>query len=198
MGIEALRQFAVNRAGDVEEITWSLYDFAVYAAAGQTGLTLFQSPLGQNGKTIIDTNLDSAGAVPKGQNFLVQGISIEFFPGVPIESVAMNDYVDDVQDVLSGGALEFTVGSKKYVKQSPLGLFPPTYGQEGYAAATTAAQNIVFGQNKGKLYEIIPVDLTSNQNFKVELVWPTVVALPSAVAGRIGCRLHGRLFRNAQ
>lgn len=198
LGYQALKQYAVNRAGDFEEIAWSLYDFTTYAAAGQTVLTLFQSPLGQNGKTIIDTNLDSAGSVPKGQNFMVQAVSVEFFPGVSIEAVAMNDYVDDVQQIIEGGALAFTVGSKRYINQSPLGLFPPTYGQEGYSAMTTAAQSVTYGRNKGKLYEIIPVDLVSNQNFKVELTWPTVVALPSGVAGRIGVRFHGRLYRNVQ
>ena len=204
MGIDSIKQFAVNRADDVEEITWSLYDFVPYAAAGQTILTLFQSQLGASGKTLLDTNMDTSGAVPKGQNFLVQGICVEFFPSVAIESPAgMLDYADDVQAVLASGILTFTVGSKKYTVQSPLGQFPPSYGQEGYAAIgadsdDTALTSVIYSRCSGQLHEIIPIDLISNQNFKVELSWPAVVALPSGVAGRIGVRLVGRLFRNAQ
>lgn len=204
LGYEAIKQYAVNRPDGAEEIMWSLYDFQNYAAAGQSVLTFFQDPVGAAGKTLIDTNMDTAGAVPKGQNFMVQAVCVEFFPGVAIESsLGLLDYVDDVQQVLESGILTFKVGSKEYIRQSPIGQFPPCYGQEGYAAMgadsdDTELSTVVYGRNAGKLYEIIPIDLVSNQNFAVSINWPALVALPSAAIGRMGVRLIGRLYRNMQ
>lgn len=202
LGIQALTQFAVNRSDVQEEITWSLFDFTTYLAAGQTTLSFFQNPIGQAGKTFIDTNMDLAGQIPKGQTFLVEGLCVEFFPSGAINTAAAATYSDDIKAVAESGLLTLTVGSKKYVNQGPLGLFPQSYRQQGFAAAatTTAATDHVtdYSQNIGKEYSIIPVLLTSNQNFLVTLTWPAVVALPSTADGRIGVRLAGRLFRNAQ
>ncbi len=50
LGRKALRRYSVNRAGAVEELSWSLYDFTTYVLAGQTNLAFFQSPVGSAGK----------------------------------------------------------------------------------------------------------------------------------------------------
>lgn len=198
LGTNALKNFSVNLQDNVEEIAWSLYDFSAYQAAGQTVLTFFQSPVGAAGKTLQDTNMDTAGQIPKGQNFLTEAICVEFFSGATISGAALNAYADDVKEVMESGILDFRVGSKSYKTESPLGVFPPQYRQVGYAATGLAAGNIGYASNAGLMHSIIPVRLTSNQNFSVTLSWPAAVALPSAVDGRIGVRLMGRLFRNAQ
>ncbi len=206
LGKGALKEYSVNLDNTVEEIAWSLFDFTAYAAAGQTSLSFFQTPLGSGGKTVVDTNMELAGQIPKGQNFLVEAIAVEFFPGDDIETVAAAvaaiQYADDVKAVSEGGFLDFTVGSKSYKKEAPLGVFPPQYRLQGFAAtATTGAANgvlVEYAQNVGAQHQIVPVRLTSNQNFLVQLQWPVVVALPSGTNGRIGIRLSGRLYRNAQ
>lgn len=198
MGLDALSQYAVNRAGEVEELSWSLYDFTTYAAAGQSNLSFFQTPNGSGGKTIEDTNMDLAGQIPKGQNFIVESLCVEFFPQTAINLLAASTYADDVKAVAESGNLKFKVGSKNYVDQAPLGLFPQQYKQSGYAASALAGTVITYSQNIGAVYSIVPVRLTSNQNFLISLSWGTLAALPSTVDGRIGVRLNGRLFRNAQ
>lgn len=208
MGRQALNRGMVNLPGQVEEISWSFFDFLTYAAAGQTNLTFFQTPQG-GAKTVVDTNMKLAAQIPAGQSFLVTGVSFEFQPGVNPENssalagvAAVNGYTNDTHAVMKSGFVQFTIGSKQYVENSPIGLFPPTYGLSGFgAAATTAAATTIneqYARISGAAYSIIPVTLQSNQNFAVNVQWPTVVALPSTVAGRLGCRLHGRLFRNAQ
>jgi hypothetical protein len=198
LGLDALSQYAVNRAGEVEELSWSLYDFTAYAAAGQSNLSFFQTPNGSGGKVLEDTNMDLAGQIPKGQNFIVESICVEFFPAEAITDPALTAYADDIKAVAESGALTLSVGSKDYVRQAPLGLFPQQFKQSGYAATGLAASAINYSQNCGTVYSIVPVRLTSNQNFLVTLTWGSVVALPSAVDGRIGVRLNGRLFRNSQ
>jgi len=107
-----------------------------------------------------------------------------------------------VKAVAEHGWLNFTIASKPYKTEGPLGIFPPQYRQMGYAAADTtvaATDRVVeYASNTGTLHEIIPLRLTSNQNFVITLNWATPVILPSVVDGRIGVRLLGRLFRNAQ
>jgi hypothetical protein len=42
------------------------------------------------------------------------------------------------------------------------------------------------------------VFIESNQSFAVQLNFPSLVTLPSTAAGRLFCRLRGRLIRDAQ
>lgn len=209
MGANALRKYRVNLPGKLEELSWSLYHFQAYAAAGQQTLTFFQTPVGSGGLTVVDTNMKLAGQIPAGQAFLCTAISFEFQPGVLPENSsalagvnAINDFVTDTHKVMNSGFVQFLVGSKYYVEDSPIGAFPPAYGlAAAFGAATTAAAttiNNAYGRVNGQLHSIVPVELTANQNFQVTVTWPSLVTLPSTVAGRLGCRLHGRLFRNAQ
>ena len=110
LGRGALAQFSVNRDDAIEELQWSLYDFTTYAAAGQTALSFFQSPVGQAGKTAQDTNMDLAGQIPKGQNFIVESIAVEFFPAETITDPALTAYADDIKAVAENGLLTFSVG----------------------------------------------------------------------------------------
>ena len=197
LGRNALRQARVNVPGTMEEISWSLYDFVTYAAAGQILSTFFQTTAG---KTTVDTNMTLPGQLPAGQAFLVTGISFEFQPATAPSQAASNLAANDVYAVSNSGFVQFKIGSKFYAQNSPLGLFPPTYGLDGWGATAVGATqlNHSYARIAGTPHSIIPVELTANQNFDVTVSWPTAVALPSAVAGRLGCRLHGRLFRNAQ
>lgn len=198
MGREALKKYAVNLADDIVELSWSLYDFTTYNSAGQTVLSFFQNPIGSTGKTLVDTNMDLAGQIPKGQQFLVENICAEFTPGDAIEGGSLTAYNDDVKVVANNGALKFSIGSTLLKNEAPLGSFPQQYRQVGYAATGLAAGHVAYSVNVGMIHSIVPVLITSNQNFLVSFNWPTAVALPSGTDGRIGVRLGGRLFRNAQ
>jgi len=201
----ALQKFSVNSANDMDVIWQPIYDFQSYALAGQTSLSFFQQPIGQNGKTLEDTNMESAGQLPSPQSFIVEAISVEFYPGNPVLMGAVDDTADnwqDTYDVMKSGWLDFMVGSKSRLQQAPIGAFPPAHRLGGSSAVTgaAAAANTITGVDyasfAGQMFSIVPVALPANQNFKVTLNWSA--ALPINVAARIGVKLHGNLYRSVQ
>ncbi len=205
---QSMKKYDVNIPDNVEAIWSPRYDFTTYAAAGQTSLTFFQNPVGQAGKTLADTNTESAGALPAPKQFLVTGIQVAFFPGVNPSTYgagAPNNFWNDMYSVFQSGYLDFFIGSKSYLQDAPVGKFTNSFrlaGESAIADASTAAANqnaqIGYAAFAGPRYEITPIRLVSNQNFSVSLVWPTAVALPSTVNGRIGVILDGFLYRLSQ
>ena len=206
--LSEIGKYAVNRPGQQEALYQPLYDYQTYAAAGQTSLTFFAIPQGQGGKTIHDTNMETASALPNPKTFLIQGIEIVFFSGVVpgiFGAQAAATYLNDVNAVHQSGHVQLFIGSKPYLDEAPIGVFPPSFRLGGMAAladTTTAAADaqsrIDYATMAGATYSITPFFLPSQQNFKVTVDWPAVVALPSTVAGRIGVRLLGTLYRNSQ
>ncbi len=190
--------YGVNVQGVVQAQWQPVYDKQVYAAAGQSSLTFFQSPIGQGGRTIEDTNMRAAGVFPAPQQFLATQVHVQFVPGAaPID--ATGAYLKDAWTVYNSGALEFNVGSVTMVTDSPVGKFPPSHLLEvGAASATTGASGINYAENKGMIYEITPANIPWAQNFDVTIKWRTPLALPSAVAGKMVVTLGGFLYRLAQ
>ena len=189
-------EYRVNIPGAVESIYQPLYDYQTLLAAGAATQTFFQEPIGQSGKTVADTNMDLAGQLPKGQAFAVTGVQVELLPGVGVDNATITDFTDDIYSVLKDGALEFTIGSKKYVTQGNLMKFPPVNRLSGFAGTGLAAQTISYAQSAGREFAIIDLLLESSQNFNVKLL--ELAALPSGQDARIGVTLNGYLFRNAQ
>lgn len=194
--MNAFEKARVNMPGMVENIYQPLYDYQTLAAAAVATQTFFQAPIGQSGKTIADTNMTLAGQLPKGQAFVVTSLQVEVLPGETIANAAVSAFSDDVYDVLKGGALEFTVGSKLYVQQGNLMKFPPVNRLSGESATGELLSSIQYIQGAGRPFAVVPILLESSQNFDIKLI--ELAALPSTVAGRIGVTLNGYLFRNAQ
>lgn len=150
-----VKQYEVNRRGEVEGVRQTLYDFQLYPAAGSLSLNFFQNQQGQgvttspgaavgSAKTIWDTNMEQGGTLPNPKGFLVESIEVLFFPG---NSAAANTFlqqppydfiavptdllplsaggVSDVWNVLNAGHLQFFIGSKSYLDEAPLSRFPP-------------------------------------------------------------------------
>ena len=205
-----LEQYNVNVDGQPEVIWQPLYDYQVYAAAGFTSQRFFNVPAGQAGKTFDDTNLETAGVLPVPQNMAITSVEVVFFPGNVIGSqgaaTIAGDNWNDVQAVQEAGHLSLVIGSKEYLLDAPLGKFPPAFRIAGGAAladSTTAGAaqltQIDYAVFAGRIYDIVPLRLISQQNFRVDLNFDNgVVALPSTVAGRIGVRLNGFRYRLAQ
>lgn len=208
-----LSKYSVNREG-WEAIRQSLYDYQVYAAAGQSQLSFFTSPLGGT-RTLTDTNMTLAGQLPKNQEFLIQSIEVFFSPTTPtvvaqmpaaFGAAAIAQVVNDAYIVGRGGNLVLTIGSKPYLQEAPLGRFPQkaSFGVEGAASDTSTAgaslqARIVFGKWQGRPYLLDPAPLLlpENQNFSVALSWPEgVQAITNP--GRIGVILDGILYRRSQ
>ncbi len=212
--LASLQEFDVNRRGEYEGIRQTFYDSATYANAGQTQLQFFQSPRGQAGKTVADTNMTSAGQLPQPQHFLVESIEILLFPGIlpttQLTTIAAPEFANDMYTVEKSGSLNFFIGSKTYLEEAPIGRFPPKtkMGVESAhaiselqaAAANSELQvSTDYAAWAGRPYYLDPpVLLVPNQNFDVTLNWPTVVALPSGVDARVVVVLDGILYRQSQ
>jgi hypothetical protein len=186
------------------------------------GLSTAQGNAG-NPKTLADTNMEAAGQLPAPKAFLATSLEIEFWPGsvatantyapqvihsfvavptnqVPISAGALND----INAVLQGGFVEIFVSSKTYLREAMVKSFPPKTQLQVDAAiasnsATTGAVAIASGKAGGRPYYLNPpILLTPNTNFMVSVNYPALVATPSGFNGRIGARLDGFLYRNAQ
>lgn len=208
-----------------------LYDFQLYPAAGSQQLQFFALPIGQgvttalgavvgSAKSLFDTNLQVSNTLPSGKAFLLESIEVLFFAG---SSAAANTYLpaphnffnavaaaavmvelDDVDTFYQSGMLELNVLDKNYVRETPLGCFPPQTGISYSAAvasnsATTAQVGGQIAQGAGREYRLeIPFTLLPQQNFAVNLSWPGLVAMPSGFNGRVGVVLNGWFMRATQ
>lgn len=219
----ALNKYAVNRP-DWEAIYGSLYDSAAYAAAGQPTLQFFTAPqgsgtgLGGGVKTLTDTNMTVQGALPAGQEFLIEAIDISFYPDTPtpggganttlpsqIGAPAVLSGINDAFIFYRGGNFVLTILAKPYVTDAPLMKFPPRRHFHLDAALSdstspAAAQNsrIGFAHAAGTVYNLKPkIYLVSNMNFQAVLAWPegnAAIANPA----RVVCTMEGLLYRQSQ
>lgn len=196
--IAALKNYDVNRAGQFEVIWQPLYDYTAYDTLGHTQLTFFQTTVGGAAAGLSSTNMRAQGQLPKPQEFLVTGIQVTFEVGAAIAQAAAATATNwqDVFDVMNSGNLQFLIGSKSYLNDAPLGVFPQQFGigGEGATGATTAMD---YARSVGKYYSITPIKLPANQNFEVSLNWPEG-AVTVTTDGVIGVRLEGFLYRLSQ
>jgi len=204
-----LDQYSVNRANEAEAIWQPLYDYQTYNSAGYNSLSFFQAPVGNSGKTREDTNLDIGSAIPAGQEYLIQGIQVVYYPGNPVAgddtTIVPSGYNwQDVYNLMKSGYLRLTIGSKDYLIDGPLGKFPPDFRLAGTAhveafQATGADQHIAFDYavSAGRPYTITPIKLMANQNFAVTLEWPNG-KVTQTTNGRIGVIFMGYLYRLSQ
>jgi hypothetical protein len=229
--LNILNQFAVNRPGSSEVIRMPLYDYQLYPAPGAAQFTFFQQPIGQglasspgapvpSAKTYADTNMESAGLLPRPKSQLIESIEVVFEPGSvatagtytpavvasfnAVAAAALLDLINDVNTMRQSGWLELYIGSKVYLWQGPLGSFPPQTRLELDAAiasnsATTAEIAVATAKFGGKPFFLDPpITLESMQNFSVSVKFPAAVATPSTNNGRIGIVMDGVQFRNSQ
>lgn len=205
-----LEQYNVNVDGQPEVIWQPIYDYQTYAAAGFTSQRFFVTPAGTGAVTFDNTNMELASALPVPVNMAITSIEVVFFPGNVIGSQGLpaiiGDNWNDVQAVHEAGHVSVVIGSKEYLLDAPLGKFPQAFRIAGGAAlsdSTTAAaaaiSQIDYAVFAGPVYQIVPLRLISQQNFRVDLVFDNgVVALPSTNDGVIGVRLNGFRYRLAQ
>jgi hypothetical protein len=207
--LSELQVFDVNRRGEYEGIRQSFYSFLAYPTAGQLLFTFFQSPLGASGSTLETTNLRSAGQLPQPQNFLVESIEVHYYSGTAIgltgAAAAAPIYANEAFDIYANGSLEFFIGSKNYLEEAPIMCFPPktklrvdsAIALDVVEATAEAQTSIVYAAASGRPYWLDPpVLLVPNQNFDVKIRYGSLHTV--AVAGRIGVKLDGILYRQSQ
>lgn len=203
----------------IEAIGNTLYDSAVYAAAGQTQLTFFNLPIGQGTgfgggtKTLMDTNMTNASMLPQNVQFLLEWVEVLFLPTTPSVAAqmpaafgaqAIAQIVNDAFIFYRVGNLRLQIGQKDYIQEAPLMKFPPLQNFDVSAAladVTTAGANlqsrIAFATARGRPYFLrSPIRIVSGQNFGVTLNWDTVQAITNPA--RVFLTLGGILYRRSQ
>lgn len=206
------KDYKVNVPSTMEKITQPLYSYQLYPALGTTTLSFFQNPA-SGGVTRADTNMELAAQIPAPQMFLIQGIGIDWLPGmtaaapVQLGAAAIAGATNDMFSVLRAGQFEFIIGTKQYLSMAPLMSLPPRSHFDGAFAtsdATTAAAalNLRFQVPfvNGPVFTPVPLLLEAGQNFRININFPGgAIALPSGDAlARIGVILYGTLYRPAQ
>lgn len=209
--MDQLSQYNPNRPDATEALWQPFYDTVAYPAAGANQLTFFQTPVGAGAtpKTYEDTNMTLAGQFPAPTAFLCTAVMVLFIPGNLV--AATSQVADltalnllDVNAVANAGYLEMNIGSKVYLRDAPIGKFPPNFSINGLEAvaqngtAAIASTKVDFARSCGRYYEITPFLIPQNQNFNVTLNWVTKVATPSTVAGTVKTILDGFYYRQSQ
>lgn len=203
-------KFAVNVAGMMEAITQPLFSYQAYPAAGTANpLQFFQSqPIGTI--TAEDTNMQLAGQLPAPQKFLIQGIGVDYLPGIAASRFgadSANGQLNDFYAIMRRGLLTLAIGSKNYLTFSTmLGLPVRSHigGVAAVASQTTPAAAlqtyVSVGYSDGDTFKPRPILIEASQNFSVTIAYPGgAVAIPSAdAAARIGVWLYGTLYRPVQ
>lgn len=203
-------RFTVTDMDMMEATTQALYDYQTYAAAGAATMTFFQTPVGQAGATLEDTNMTLAGQIPGAQKFLIQGIGVTYLPGNAASrfgAQSANSNFNDAWAILRRGTLSLTILSKEYLRTPNL-LFLPSrshMGGVGWASdQTTPGATMQYvasaGYAEGDVFRPTPLLIEGNMNFAVTITWPDgVVATPSTdPAARLGVELYGTLYRPPQ
>lgn len=210
-----------------------LYDSLCYNTAGTTQLSFFQSPIGQGitsapgatvgtPKTYADTNMNLAGQLPSGMEFLIKSVEVAFDPG---RDTTVNSFlpailqtsnsgdvsavvagITDTQEVLSAGWLELNILQQNYLRDAPLLNFPTKVQRKlmGSGAATTvAASSFVSGllNAEGRPWyvdgEALPgISIQPATNFEVLIKFPGAIAVTNTARMRV--RLDGYVVRSSQ
>src|SRR5271167_4694782 len=135
--LSQLAQYNPNRADQIEGIWQPFYHKQTYLAAGQASLQFFNVAF--SGDYTV-TNMPAAAFFPAPTAFLCTAIMLNFIPGNPIGTTAAAPTAaqeanwSDTVAVAQGGFVEFVIGGKVYLRDSPSGKFAPNYTISGVAA----------------------------------------------------------------
>lgn len=142
----AVNPIAPNQADIVK---WVLYDRFQFAS-GTTVPNQFQfftAPIGQGGKTKIDTNMEQVQRLADPLWFNTEGVGFFF-------SALSN--VQDLQGFLSSEYMEFWVGQKVYL-EGPIQCFPGGAGLSG--AGSSAATSMTYSNGAARTDNVFDVRL---------------------------------------
>lgn len=183
------------------------------------GITTAPGAVVGSGKTEQDTNMEVGGQLPRFMDFLVEVIVVQFWPGssnvaqtftprnpafAHAAPVVVGDFSmgADVTTFRNSGVLDLQSTSVSLLVEGPMDHFPSPWNYSVQAAVAVNGANdsgVIEAQVYGTPYIIDPpITLLANQNFNVQLRWPSPVALPSGFNARLGVSLVGNLARNAQ
>jgi len=229
---QTFEQYKVTNPNFSQCVWQPLYDFNLYPAAGVQSLPFFQSPIGGGKttalgatagtpKTLHDTNMQLAGQLPSGLQFMAEGVEVQFWPGSvnTADTYTQNTIafftavaaatvgaaqLNDPNVFLQAGLLTLNVLNVQYVTVPGMVNFPARSVIDLSAAiasnsATTAEVGAAVVRAGGNPFELNPpIALQPAVAWNVTLSYPAVVALPSGFNARVGVFLQGWQFRAGQ
>lgn len=200
--LSQLQSYNPNRPDQIEAIWQPFYHKVAYATAGQASLQFFNVAF--SGDYTV-TNMPAASFFPAPTAFLCCAIMLNFIPGATISQVgtaaarAETNWNDTVA-VANTGFVEFVIGGKVYLRDSPSGRFAPNYTVNGAAmingAGNTGSADVQFARAAGRYYEITPFLIPQTQNFSVTLYTPTVQAVTAGA--NVIATMDGFYYRQSQ
>jgi hypothetical protein len=122
-------------------VKWILYDRFQFGAATTVpnNFKFFTAPIGQSGKTKIDTNMEQVQRLADPLWFNTEGVGF-FFAG--------NALLADLNAFVSSEYMEFWVGQKVYL-EGPVQCFPGGAGVLASMGGTTTAGNLTTVATNG-------------------------------------------------
>jgi hypothetical protein len=159
--------------------SWNPATNAPWAAGAViTNLTQFFTTGNQTGKTLADTNVQTAKRLDAPQAFAAMGIGLWFDAGTLLA---------DLNTMLRSFALEFWIGEKSY-NRAPLIFYPVGGGVTGFSSASTALTNGMPG--KMHRHELgINIVIDNQASFYCQLVG-TSVTLTTTSGGGTGLNMQ--------
>lgn len=200
--LNQLQSYNPNRADQIEAIWQPFYHKVAYPTTGQASLQFFNVAF--SGDYTV-TNMPAASFFPAPTAFLCCAIMLNFLPGASISQVgtaaarAEANWIDTVA-VANGGYVEFVIGGKVYLRDSPSGRFAPNYTVNGVAmingAGNTGSADVQFARAAGRYYEITPFLIPQTQNFSITLYTPTLITVTNAA--NVIATMDGFYYRQSQ
>lgn len=193
-------------AGVEETIDQPIYDsFSINANTAFAKTVLFQSPIGQGGKTLAQTNLVVGGQLQFPQRLELHAISV---------CIANNTTLTDLVNILSLVSFTLTVGTKPML-QVPVWFLPSGCGAvlnavAGIGSALPATSAVAFSTGNGvsdprAVFALsCPFMIESGESFNVTLNPETAfntqanTTNPPGVGTTIAVKLDGILYRGVQ
>jgi hypothetical protein len=186
-----IRAAIAARARNEEEgLSWPMYDSVPMLVAGSTNLQFFQVPIGQGGKTQLDTNMRAAGLIQQGRYYDVYSIGFGFQ-----NSAAVALLPADAREIVDTGFLTFSIQDRE-VFSARLNMLP--YGGGLTGVGTLAAGVVEFAasgipDHRVRYQMKRKIRIPRNVNFVVTCQWP--VAVTPAVQLNAIVWLDGVLWR---
>lgn len=140
-----------------ERLTQPLWD-DITLGASAIRASLFQTI---TSKTLYDTNMVAAGALPSGYSFTIKGFAFSQLPG----------QTGALLIALQKGTFELVIGaSSKY--QLPLFMLTSGAGIGGIVSASTETVNAGIPDPRAVWTLDSPIELGPLVNFRVDFTWP--------------------------
>ena len=150
-------------AGVKQLLDWIFYDsFTTDGTIKE--VTLFQVAVGDDSKTLVDTNMRATGKLPSGHTFRIWGLSIHTQPDETLANLVA---------LLKDAVLTVVIGEKDQI-QVPLIKLTGGAGIQGLTTGTSVeAYHNGVGDPRAIFTLKNSIDIEDDEVFRVEIKWTT-------------------------